>query len=85
MGTAMGAIRIGTGKSPMVIFGTKCLKNAVDQTNRGVCSTTFSPIHDILVNEGIQLKGRQLVCRLRPTYPCEATVHLLLTFAYTQQ
>jgi len=69
----------------MVIFGTKCLKNAVDQTNRGACSPTLLPVHDILVNEGIQLKRRQLECMLRPTYPCEATVHLLLTFAYTQQ
>jgi hypothetical protein len=72
-------------QSPMVIFGTKCLKNAVDQTNQGVCSTRHSPVHDILVNEGIQLKGRPLECMLRPTYPCEATVHPLLAFVYTRQ
>lgn len=57
----------------------------IRQTNRGACSTTLSPVHDILVNEGIQLKGHLLECMLRLTYPYEATVHLLLTSAYTQQ
>jgi hypothetical protein len=69
----------------MVIFGTKCLKNAVDRTNHGARSTILSPVHDILVNEGIQLKGRLLECVLRTTYPCEATVHPLLAFVYTRQ